>query len=305
MVKRDEKLLQKGNCIAFIKDGEGSMGYGVYKAEDFIATTNIALGYAPFLNPYTGIFITTIADKVRGKYSYNYKRSEERLKREMLQLPVDDKGNPDWPFMEEYIRERERFLLERYSCSAEGECEKVSLDGVKWGEFVIGDLFDVSLPSGDVQADKCETGDFPLLSAGFNNNGICKFITCYDEKANLYNGNVISVDMFGKAFFHGYNFYSVSHGRINILVPRTSLNKYHLQFVITAISYSVKGKFSYNQMCSSKRVKKLLIQLPIDEFGRPDYSFMEKFMRSIERRLLRSYIGHLQAKLRNTPPRKC
>lgn len=99
----DEKLMQKGNCIAFIKDGEGAMGYAVYKAEDFIATTNMALGYAPFLDRYTGMFITTVADKVRGKYSYNYKRNEERLKKEIIQLPITPSGLPDWHLMHNYM----------------------------------------------------------------------------------------------------------------------------------------------------------------------------------------------------------
>ncbi|MBR0256746.1 MAG: hypothetical protein IJQ58_03330, partial [Synergistaceae bacterium] len=38
-VKPEEALVQEGNCIAFIRNGEGSMGYSVYKAEDFIATS--------------------------------------------------------------------------------------------------------------------------------------------------------------------------------------------------------------------------------------------------------------------------
>ena len=102
-VDADEKLMQKGNCIAFIKDGEGAMGFAVYKAEDFIATTNMALGYAPFLDRYIGMFITTVADKVRGKYSYNYKRNEERLKKEVIQLPVTPSGSPDWQLMRSYM----------------------------------------------------------------------------------------------------------------------------------------------------------------------------------------------------------
>ena len=57
-----ENLIQLGNCIAFIKQGEGSVGYSVYKAENFIASTSVAFGYADFLNRYTGMFITTIAD---------------------------------------------------------------------------------------------------------------------------------------------------------------------------------------------------------------------------------------------------
>ena len=143
-----------------------------------------------------------------------------------------------------------------------------------------------------------------MLSAGFNNNGICKFIKCYDERARLYSSNVISVDMFGKAFFHGYGFYAVSHGRVNILTPRSVMNKYHMQFVVTAIGYSVMGKFSYNQMCSSKRVKGLIVQLPIDDSGEPDYAFMERYIRYHEQRLIHEYTERIMRKLRTTPPRE-
>ena len=114
-----EGMVQKGNCIAFIRNGEGSMGYSVYKVEDFIATSDmtlgynkhlnrytadITLGYAPFLNMYVGFFITTVADKVRGKYVYNYKRSDTRLRKELLLLPVDSDGQPDWQYMERYTK---------------------------------------------------------------------------------------------------------------------------------------------------------------------------------------------------------
>ena len=99
-----EGMVQKGNCIAFIRNGEGSMGYAVYKQEDFISTADITLGYAPFLNMYVGFFITTVADKVRGKYVYNYKRSDTRLRKELLLLPVDSDGQPDWQYMEQYAK---------------------------------------------------------------------------------------------------------------------------------------------------------------------------------------------------------
>ncbi|MBQ7216300.1 MAG: restriction endonuclease subunit S [Synergistaceae bacterium] len=102
-VKPEDGLVQKGNCIAFIRNGEGSIGYSVYKAEDFIATSDITAGYSPFLDKYIGMFITTVADKVRGKYSFNYKRSDTRLKKEVIQLPITPEGLPDWHLMHSYM----------------------------------------------------------------------------------------------------------------------------------------------------------------------------------------------------------
>lgn len=121
-VERDIEAIQKGNCIAFIRNGEGSMGYSVYKAEDFIATSDMTLGYNDHLNKYVGTFITTIADRVRGKYNFGYKRSANRLAKEIITLPIDDKGNPNWEYMENYMRciESEQILgyLKTLRCSS-------------------------------------------------------------------------------------------------------------------------------------------------------------------------------------------
>ena len=38
-VKPVDDLIMNGNCIAFVKQGEGSVGYSMYKQENFIAAT--------------------------------------------------------------------------------------------------------------------------------------------------------------------------------------------------------------------------------------------------------------------------
>lgn len=112
-VKDDEKLKYKGNCIAFIRNGEGSMGYAVYKKEDFIATQDISVGYNDNLNLYTGTFITTIADRVRGKYNFGYKRNQNRLENEILHLPIDKNGEPHWEYMSQFMKKLEKENIEK------------------------------------------------------------------------------------------------------------------------------------------------------------------------------------------------
>jgi hypothetical protein len=113
-VDRVEKLVHKGNCIAFIRNGEGSMGYSIYKAEDFIATSDISVGYNEHLNRYTGTFITTIADQIRGKYNFGYKRSDTRLSKEKIMLPVNAQNEPDYEYMEQFMRKKEQEKLMQY-----------------------------------------------------------------------------------------------------------------------------------------------------------------------------------------------
>ncbi|STZ05652.1 Restriction enzyme BgcI subunit beta [Moraxella ovis] len=107
-VENNEKLTYDGNAIVFIRNGEGAMGYSVYKKEKFIATQDVSVGYNANLTEYSGLFITTIADKIRGKYNFGYKRNQSRLNKEILRLPIDKNGNPNWQFMEDFIKNIEK-----------------------------------------------------------------------------------------------------------------------------------------------------------------------------------------------------
>lgn len=159
---------------------------------------------------------------------------------------------------------------------------KYHLRDVKWGEFNIKDYFDFYLSKGDNQADLLESGLIPLISSGSSGNGICKFIKKGDEKSEIFDKNLITVDMFGKPFFHPYKFYSVSHGRINILKEKQTISNYAKKYLIKVIEKSTEGIFSYNRMCSQKRLMKIKIMLPVDKNGNPDWHFMEEYIKERE-----------------------
>ena len=71
--------------------------------------------------------------------------------------------------------------------------------------------------------------------------------------------------------------------------PLKKLNASHLQFISVSINNASRGKFSYNQMCSSKRIARLPIFLPVDESGAPDFAYMENYVRALEEKILQRY----------------
>ena len=103
-VVRDEDYVTKGNCIVFIGDGQGSVGYSTYQENDFIGSTTLSMGRNDYLNKYNALFIVTLLDKERFKYSFGRKWNGEKLKNTKIKLPVGGDGNPDWQFMEDYIK---------------------------------------------------------------------------------------------------------------------------------------------------------------------------------------------------------
>lgn len=55
-------------------------------------------------NKYINLFIITAIKKQKDKYSYGYKFSEARMKNQRIMLPVNDAGEPDYEYMEQYIK---------------------------------------------------------------------------------------------------------------------------------------------------------------------------------------------------------
>ncbi len=104
-VKRVDNLVTKGNCIVFICDGEGSVGYTNYIDKDFIGSTTLTVGYNSKLNANIGMFLVTLLDQNRYKYSYGRKYKKDFIKETIIKLPAKKDGSPDYEFMESYIKQ--------------------------------------------------------------------------------------------------------------------------------------------------------------------------------------------------------
>ena len=175
----------------------------------------------------------------------------------------------------------------------------MKLSDRKWGEFKLIDFFEICLSKGDNQANLLKIGKIPLVSAGSVNNGICKYIEFGDGISEIFNNNLITIDMFGKIFYQPHKFYSVSHGRINIIIPKTYLNKYILLFFVSVLEKRFFGKYSFANMCSKKRLERETILLPITLQGKPDYEFMEEYIKEIINKKRQKYIEYVKDKMKS------
>ena len=98
----------QGNCITVASDG-ALMGTAFYQKEPF-STSNIVSTLTPFsstpLNEYNALFLCAIIYQKRGEFGWlGYKFSVDRVRNLMVLLPADNAGNPDWDYMENYIKE--------------------------------------------------------------------------------------------------------------------------------------------------------------------------------------------------------
>ena len=307
---KDNALMQKGNCIIFICNGQGSVGYANYMDVDFIGTTDIVAGYNENLNSYNGLFIATVLCQERPKYSFG-RKWKTHLKSTIIKLPI--KCNPDgtpyidntfeysdygyvpnWKWMENYIKS----LHHKPLTTKNKKKSALQHNICNWQEFIVGNLFKVELSKGDIKIDDVDKGNVPLISSGENNNGIVGYIDKNgDGKAEIFKGNKITIDMFGNPFYQKDDFYAVSHGRVNILNPKFELNE-TIGIFISSVIKKEQYKFSYGRAVYSTEAANMIIELPIqynpdgtpfiDEAKKysekgyvPDWNFMDNYIKSL------------------------
>jgi hypothetical protein len=83
----------------------GSIAEAFYQNKPFWATDDVNVLYPKFdLNTHTALFLCTILSKE--KYRFNYGRGAVKNKLEILKikLPATPQGEPNWQFMENYIK---------------------------------------------------------------------------------------------------------------------------------------------------------------------------------------------------------
>jgi hypothetical protein len=94
----------EGNTLTVNYNGNG-VAEAFYQREPFWASDDVNVLYPKFkLNPYIAMFICALIRKEKYRFSYGRKWHVERMKQSVLRLPVTDDGEPDWAFMENYIR---------------------------------------------------------------------------------------------------------------------------------------------------------------------------------------------------------
>lgn len=81
------------------------IGYCAYQDRKFAASDHVEKLMPKFsMNKYIAMFLVTVINMEQYRYNYGRKCSQTRLKSTNLKLPAASDGNPDWSFMEDFIK---------------------------------------------------------------------------------------------------------------------------------------------------------------------------------------------------------
>ena len=153
------------------------------------------------------------------------------------------------------------------------------IDTSGWGEFRIGDMFDVSYGKFIAKKEADENANIPHITASGVNNGIS-----YNVSEAMFPANCLTVASDGAigATYYQDTPFSASN-IVSVLVPHTGidLSKYVALFICTAIK-AASRKYSWGGFkFSVDRVRNTTILLPQTPDHTPDFDYMENYMKEI------------------------
>lgn len=83
----------------------GSVGEAFYQSAPFWASDDINVLYPKFnMNAYIAMFICALIRAEKFRFNYGRKWHLGRMKESIIRLPSDSAGEPDWAFMEGYVK---------------------------------------------------------------------------------------------------------------------------------------------------------------------------------------------------------
>lgn len=211
-------------------------------------------------------------------------------------LPIDEKGNPDYDFMEEYIKEREEQLIQKYKLfigeNAQAGGVLKPLDSLQWVAFSIDEIFTISAGK-RLTKDCMDTGNIPFIGASDSNNGITNWIA---KTNSSFDRNVLGVNYNGSVvenFYHSYG--CIFSDDVKRLHLKNHVDNKYIFLFFKAVILQQKSKYTYGYKFNGQRMERQKILLPVDKQGKPDYGYMEQYGKLIMAQKYKQYFDYVGA----------
>lgn len=305
------------DCLTISTRGEYS-GSVFYHDYPFALANNILTMPMPGLSKEAKLFMAAVIQALPfGGYG-NYP-TKDKLKESIIKLPVKESEEIDWEYMQERITELEQeriteleqYLiatgLNDYELTDEDKeilATKLTGGGVLQNSisgngclkeariFRVGDLFEVKTPVKKFNANAVEITDrigHPYVVRSSANNGIRGYID--EDEAYLNEGNTFSFGQDTATIFWQEKPYFTGD-KIKVLKPKFECNSEIASYVMNGITKAF-SHFSWGtQSFKVSVIEDGEFLLPVTCDGTPDWTYMEKYIRAIEKVVIKDVVDY-------------
>lgn len=261
-----------------------------------------------------GIFLSSAMHFLKYNFGYENMCSWAKIKQEKISLPVKKDREIDFAFMEDFISQLEAYLLvtglKNYTLTPAEEQALTDFQNgnIKWGEFLIGDLFEkLNLrflkqkfdKEKDISKEQTTEFDLPLINAKDGNNGIMYYgRSCDFESAEMAidivndgavsTGNVCPQPQKTGVLYNAY-----------LVKPLFPVTERLLYFFSASIQKSIKPKFGYENKAGWTKVKEEKIFLPIQR-EEINFEYMEPLISAVQKLVIKDVVEYADRKIEAT-----
>lgn len=213
-------------------------------------------------------------------YDYVNKFTRESAKKINIKLPIDQTGELDFIYMESYMKDLEGKVSSYLTGIRSIEnSEGAKCINIGWKSFSIDRLFSVVKGTRLTKADMKE-GTIRFIGASAMNNGITAYIS-NNEKLHPKNTITISYNgSVGEAFYQDEQFWASDD--VNVLYPKFKMNFHIAMFLIPTLKAAGR-KYAFIDKWKKEDMEKDCIMLPVNDDGNPDWTYMENYIKVLER----------------------
>lgn len=282
-----DEWLDEGNCIMI---GGKTLTFS-YQAKPFCSNDshNIALYLKDEASASEIRYLFLIA-ALRGalyqKYSWGDSVSMKRIKDDTFMLPVDDNGNPDWAYMDEYMSEVMGDAGASLENLSHADGNKHAMNIVNWKRFHLYDeeLFEIDMGTKLDRVKMTQANpDVNFVGRANTNNGITARVDSINGLEPYSAGNMtlsLGGEYLGSCFVQPDKFYTSQN--VVVLIPKREMSFAVKQFIATMIFRESRSYYKAFIDELNRHIKTdFSFYLPIDADGNPDWAYMDEYMRSV------------------------
>lgn len=232
------------------------------------------------LNLHNGLFIANAIEAVTlSKYSFSEMCTSSKLKEDKILLPAKTITEPDWDYMERYMKAIEVRVCDKISkLESAKNIQKKKIDTNNWTKYKITDFFEVlKSRSKMTNADLIDDGEIPVYSSTTENNGIFGYTNksadyIVDEKNPFY---LIFGDHTKSMFIATKSFNTMDN--VKVLLPKETMSEYAVRFITTQWFASIPD-IGYARHWSLAQSSDFFLPTKNDK---PDFEYMNNYMKCV------------------------
>lgn len=282
----NQQPTESGNIITFSDTTSSDAIF--YQKEAFVGYPHVQGMYPkkPFENSWNEasyLFFLSLfrAKATNSNYNYVNKFTRDLASEMYVLLPVDENHQPDFSYMESYMKNREITISEALTKlqSAKRFLKSRNAEFESWKTYRINDIFPniVKPVVYHTREVKENPAGIPYVVRSKFNNGVKYYVE--RPNSNVNPAKVISFGAENATFFYQQSEWI--SGRDMYYIDTRGIDEYACLF-ITSCLQPIAEKYSYNYGMFPDLLKEDRITLPANENGDPDYAFMKQYMKVVE-----------------------